>query len=312
MNNQPVISVAMATFNGGKYLKEQLDSIYDQTYKLIEVIVVDDCSTDATLHILNQFSKTHQLKYYVNDINLGFVKSFEKAIEKCKGDYVALSDQDDIWEQDKLKVLLNEIGSNLMIHSDCTIINDQNNILKNSWKEQLGYRIDIKNLFFGNVVTGCTVLFKNDLLKTALPFPDGIAYHDWWLALCAAKENKITYTPKCLTRYRQHNEQHTGIGIDKDYIVRNIFLNIKNRYINNDCQRVVAFKKHRKNLLAIRNTACSVEHKIIFDDALTYIDDYIKNKVHLKTFYVGLKYNSLLYPHKNYLYIKNIILDIIG
>ena len=97
MINYPLISIAIATYNGEKYLEEQLDSIYAQTYKNIEVIVTDDCSSDKTVEILKKYYKSHGLKYVINETNLGFVKNFEKAISLCRGDYIALSDQDDIW-----------------------------------------------------------------------------------------------------------------------------------------------------------------------------------------------------------------------
>ncbi len=113
-----LISIAMATYNGEKYLKDQLDSIYNQTYKNIEVIVTDDCSIDKIVEILEQYARFHGLKYTVNEENLGFVK----VISLCGGEYIALADQDDIWEKNKIEILVNEIGSNLLIHSDWVIL----------------------------------------------------------------------------------------------------------------------------------------------------------------------------------------------
>ena len=313
-HNTPLISIAMATYNGEKYLKEQLESIYAQTYKNIEVIVTDDCSTDKTVEILKQYAASYQLKYFVNEQNLGYVKNFEKAISLCSGDFIALSDQDDIWEKDKLEILLNKIGSNLLIHSDCSIIDNQSNMIKPYWKEKNLYHTDFRTLLFKNVVTGCTVLFNKDLLNGALPFPEGIAYHDWWLALYAAKHDRITYTSKCLTQYRQHNEQNTGIRIGENVsYLRRIFLNIMNRMNNIDIHRIVAFRTQKQNLLAIQNnTQINEANKVVLNDALAYIEDYLSNKLHLKTFYIGMKYHKILYTHKNYMFVKNVLMDIIG
>jgi glycosyltransferase involved in cell wall biosynthesis len=92
-----MISLAMPTYNGERFLREQLDSIYNQTIVPDEVIVVDDCSTDGTISILEEYKKKYGLKYWVNEKNLGYNKNFEKAISLCTGDYIALSDQDDVW-----------------------------------------------------------------------------------------------------------------------------------------------------------------------------------------------------------------------
>ena len=97
------ISIAMATFNGEKYLREQLDSIYSQTLLPYEIVAADDCSTDRTTEILEEYRIKKGLKYLVNEHNIGVVKNFEKAISLCQGDYVALSDQDDIWFPEKLE-----------------------------------------------------------------------------------------------------------------------------------------------------------------------------------------------------------------
>lgn len=307
------ISIAMATYNGEKYLKEQLESIYAQTYKNIEVIVTDDCSSDKTVEILGQYSKSHGLKYVVGEQNIGFVKNFEKAIGLCTGEYIALADQDDIWEKDKLELLLNEIGTNLLIHSDCSIIDGEGNTIQIDWKKELGYRIKMEELFFSNVVTGCTVLFTKDLLRTAFPFPEGIAYHDWWLAICASKEHKIVYLNRSLTRYRQHNEQHTGAIVGKKTsLIGVVVKNILNRLNNVPTNRLLDSKKQHQNLLAVQTKKWTKQEASCIKDAMSYLDNYVHHLWHLRTFFIGLKYHKVLYPFKNYLFLKNILMDIVG
>jgi len=314
MKYVPLISIAMATYNGEKFLAKQLDSIYKQTYTNIEVIVNDDCSTDRTIEILEQYSKSHGLKYYLNSKNLGFLKNFEKVISLCMGDFIALADQDDIWEKNKLEILWSKLDSNLLIHSDCKIIDENNQIINDSWKQADGYLCNMDNLFFRNVVTGCTILFNTDLLKTALPFPNNLVYHDWWLALCAAKQQKIVYTPLCLTRYRQHIGQDTGYGNNKKiFILKRVYLNIKYKYYKIDFHRTIAYKKHLNNLIALQNSPKCIENSNLFlTEVINYFSDYVKHTVHLKTFFIGLKYHKIVYPKKNPFFIKNILLDIIG
>ncbi len=308
------VSIAMATYNGEKYLKEQIESIYAQTYKNIEVIVTDDCSTDKTVEILEQYAKSHGLIYFVNESNLGFVKNFEKVISLCQGEYIALSDQDDIWEKDKLEILLSKIGTNLLIHSDCSIIDEEGKIINSYWKGKSGYRINIENLLFSNVITGCTVLFKKELLKTALPFPEGIVYHDWWLGICAAYEDKIDYIPGSLIQYRQHSEQNTGASENKKISLFKVaFSNISNRWNSIDFNKIISYKKQLQNLRAIENNKEYIpEVKVILDDAIVYFEDYLEHKFHIKTFYISMKYHKVLYPYKNYLFLKNIFMEIIG
>ena len=105
-----MISIALPTYNGEKYIREQLDSIYNQTLVPDEVVVVDDCSTDNTVNILEEYSQRYGLKYFVNDSNIGYNKNFEKAIRLCAGDYIALSDQDDVWFPTKIQVSYDAIS----------------------------------------------------------------------------------------------------------------------------------------------------------------------------------------------------------
>jgi glycosyltransferase involved in cell wall biosynthesis len=116
------VSVVMCTFNGEKFINEQLDSILNQTYSLYEIIVQDDCSTDKTFEILKDYEKRFDiLKVYKNIKNIGVHKNFLSAYLKATGDYIAPSDQDDIWEPNKVEFLLNIIGDKLLAHSQSLV-----------------------------------------------------------------------------------------------------------------------------------------------------------------------------------------------
>jgi len=308
----PLISIAMATHNGEKYLKEQLDSIYAQTYKNIEVIVTDDCSTDGTIEILRQYANSHGLKYYMNEQNLGFVKNFEKAITLCNGEFIALCDQDDIWEPNKIEILLESIGTNLLIHSDCSLIDEVDNVISSQWKGEIKSHKKFDSFVFTNVVTGCTVLFNRELLKYCLPFPDNLAYHDWWLAIVAAKFERIKYLNKPLVRYRQHNEQDTGIAKKTSKLYR-FFLNPIYRVQQKEFPKMIDFKKQLQNLLAIKDAKLFNDQETsLINDATRYYNDYVNHIIHFRHFVYAVKYDKIIRPNNNIKILKNIVRDIIG
>jgi len=251
--NAPVekrVSVAMTTFNGVEFLRKQLDSILNQTVPVHEIIVCDDGSTDGTLDILKEYSKHPNFKYFVNQQNLGFVKNFETALSHCTEEYIVLSDQDDIWYAHKVQVLLESIGDNLLIHSDCDLINEKDEIILNDFKGEIKTHTKPEDFLFANVVTGCTVMIHRDLLQKALPFPKGISYHDWYLALHAAYLGRLTYIPKSLTGYRQHTNQDTGSGSqEKSSIIRNSWKRIKGA----EFSAISSHKRQLNNLKATLN-----------------------------------------------------------
>ena len=210
-----MISIVLATYNGEKYLREQLESIYNQTYQNFELIVSDDCSTDSTIDILNEYRKKYGLKYIQNNKNLGFVKNFEKAIEHSTGDFIALCDQDDVWKANKLEYLLNKIGTSDLIFSDAELIDKNGRIFFNSFKEYISVNHHKENQFarllYGNYIYGALCLFKSTLKKKILPFPEGLPYHDIWIILFAAKWNRVKFENTALMQYRLHRNNHTGI-----------------------------------------------------------------------------------------------------
>lgn len=313
-HTKALVSIAMTTYNGEKYLREQLDSIYRQTHKNIEVIVCDDRSTDNTANILEEYSRKFALKYYINENNLGFVKNFEKVISLCNGDYIALADQDDVWLKNKIEVLLNEIGENLLIHTDCTLIDEQSNIISRYWKGNIESHTSFEDFLFSNMVTGCTVLMSQELQKKSLPFPEGLAYHDWWLGIVSVNETRLKYITTPLTLYRQHSSQDTGAYTNKIFML-NIFKHLKFFYqrviINDETERTIINKTQLQNLHAIYNVNYFEDKTKDISDSIEYFTNLIENSLHFQTFLIGLRYSKHIYP-KNFLYLKNILKDIIG
>ena len=214
-----MISLAMPTYNGGKYLREQLDSIYAQTLLPDEVIVVDDCSTDETISILEEYKEKYGLKFFRNDNNLGYNRNFEKAISLCSGDYIALSDQDDIWLPTKLE------------KSYCKLLEIENELpaLVSSFvstNKQVLHRIPEKRYIEGGwdlnlnryVSQGCTLMFNRSLVQYIIPFPDGIMY-DAYIGFVASLIGNRYYIGENLMYYRIHNNNSFATS-DNSFIER--------------------------------------------------------------------------------------------
>ncbi|QNL47733.1 glycosyltransferase family 2 protein [Olivibacter sp. SDN3] len=209
MENSPLVSIALCTFNGADFLKEQLESIVCQSYKNIELIIVDDCSTDGTVQIIQDFIKDSNVKssFYRNEVNVGYVKNFEKAIKLCNGAYIALSDQDDIWSLDKIDKLVSGIGDNLLIYHDSAFMDKHG--------KPLSVRMsDVFNMYEGddpipfllfNCISGHSCLFASSIVEKLLPFSDQ-HFHDWWIAYVCINLGTIKYIDECLVRYRRHEE----------------------------------------------------------------------------------------------------------
>jgi glycosyltransferase involved in cell wall biosynthesis len=201
--HHPLVSVAMCTYNGEKFLREQLDSILNQTYKNLEIVIVDDGSTDHTVAIIEHFAeRDNRLNLFKNERNLGFNKNFEKALNLTSGEYIAVSDQDDIWLEDKIHLLLENIKDNWLVFSNSAYIGgERQGQLLNNFKLPKSY----KGILLRNHVTGHTVLLRRELLDYAVPFPEK-GYYDWWMGFVASYHKKLAFLNTVLTKYRVHSD----------------------------------------------------------------------------------------------------------
>ncbi len=213
-----MISIAMTTYNGEKYIKAQIDSILSQTIKDFELIICDDCSTDSTREILKEYSKNdNRIKLFFNETNLGFKRNFEKAIGCCSYDYIALSDQDDIWLPEHLELLQNTIENADIACADAQLIdeNDESLGLTLSQTDEFYHFEKSDNLLYrilgnANCFQGASMFIKKSFFDKALPIPDEVQYHDAWFAACACCGNGINYQFSPITLYRQHRAQITS------------------------------------------------------------------------------------------------------
>ncbi|HVW14769.1 MAG TPA: glycosyltransferase family 2 protein [Mucilaginibacter sp.] len=201
---RPTCSVCMATFNGEKFIYEQLKSILDQLLVTDEVIISDDGSTDNTIRIIQSFSDG-RIKIFSNRSRRGPVGNFENAISYATGDYIFLADQDDVWFEGKIdKHLLLHENYDLVV-SDAVVVNENQQILFESFFKARGSRAGLFKNLFKNSFLGCCMSFSRRIADYARPFPPGIHMHDWWIGLVAELKGRVVFCDDKLMRYVRHD-----------------------------------------------------------------------------------------------------------
>jgi glycosyltransferase involved in cell wall biosynthesis len=210
----PMISVVMATYNGEKYIEEQLNSVLEQSYKNLEIIIVDDCSTDSTIAILNKYVAAHKnIRLFRNENNLGFIKNFDKGCGLSTGEYIALCDQDDYWDKYKIEKLYNKIGKSSMVYSDSFLCDDKLNKSGKKVSDKVNcitITYCLQHAVFCRIY-GHATLMSRAVYEKATPFLTDIP-HDWWLCFIASTLGNVTYLDEPLCYYRQHTLNLIGIA----------------------------------------------------------------------------------------------------
>lgn len=218
----PQVTVAMATYNGGKFLREQLDSILLQTLPPSEIIICDDVSTDNTVDILKEYQDKGLLKYSINDRTLGYTANFKKAVSLCKNDhYIALSDQDDIWLPEKIRsamkliLEIEEEKKPAMVYSDLIFVDENKKIINGSFRNEINqdtYGYCLETLLFGGFVNGCTMLMNPLMGSYFSTIPDSrFSTHDTWISLIAYTFGKAGIVPLPQILYRRHQQNTTDL-----------------------------------------------------------------------------------------------------
>jgi glycosyltransferase involved in cell wall biosynthesis len=216
----PRVTVGIATYNGAKYLPEQLDTVFAQTHGNIDVVAVDDGSTDGTVELLEGFARRHPVRVLRNPKNLGLVGNFERVLRECYAGgapFVALADQDDIWRPAKIETLLRHIGDASLIfnpaewvlHTDGSLGRPASFHAYMAYCARRGTGRRVPELLANNFVVGHQVVLRREIIPAALPFPPGLRYHDHWVAVTAARVGGIRFHPADLMVYRQHPESLT-------------------------------------------------------------------------------------------------------
>lgn len=216
--NENTVAILMSTYNGAKYLKDQLQSIINQSYSNWHLYIRDDGSSDETVEIIKSYAKKDSRISIIYDTlgNIGSVRSFFYLLEQVDSNFYMFSDQDDYWKQDKIQksILLlkqhNHKRKPICVYTNLQIVDDnlEGNelLLTKTWQ-------DFPKLFFTNNLYGCTMLFNN-FLKEKIKFNrlnyDNIYVHDWWLALVCAIFGEIYYLDEPTILYRQHYGNQIG------------------------------------------------------------------------------------------------------
>ncbi len=220
------VSVVLCTYNGAGFLKEQFESLMNQSYPIDEIIIVDDNSTDETFSLIQVLAKDRSnVKIFRNESNLGYNKNFEKGLKLATGDIIAICDQDDIWYADKLKIQI-ESWSEPTLLTYCDTIPFINEIPTNPEKKKISRRLkgeNPKQLSVFNTISGHTILIKKELLQFALPFNSEV-YYDWWLAIIAMCNGGISHIQQILVYQREHINNAT---IKKDLSKKELLLKDK-------------------------------------------------------------------------------------
>ena len=206
------ISVAMATYNGEKFIKEQIDSILKNLSDDDEIVISDDGSTDNTLKIINSI-KDKRIKIFEGP-RAGVKKNFENAINKSNGMYIFLSDQDDIWSPNKVKTILKAFNDNnctCIVH-DCAVVDEQmKNIIYDSFFEYRKSKNGVVSNIIKNSYIGCCMAFKAELKAIILPIPNAIEMHDQWIGILSDMNGKSVFIRDNLLKYRRHNSNTSSL-----------------------------------------------------------------------------------------------------
>lgn len=224
------VSVALCTYNGEKYLDQQLQSIIKQTRPVDEIIICDDCSKDNTVQIIKDYQKLHNglIKLKINPKNIQSVKNFQQGLQLSTGDIIFLSDQDDLWSANKVEHYLNhfELNPNTeVICSNGHLINENNQSLDRLTIWDLPYLAHLQNrqidlfhmiCYTSNIATGASMALRKSFLHEILPIPSlQRMHHDEWIALIASYHNSFSLLNDKLFSYRIHAEQQVGnVSID--------------------------------------------------------------------------------------------------
>lgn len=228
-----MISIAMTTYNGEKYVIEQLESLRDQSKKPDEIVIVDDCSTDNTTLMIKKFIKDNKLEkwqLYLLEENIGYKKAFQIAIKKTKGDVIFLCDHDDIWLNNKLELMsgcmkrnskilalnssfikIDDIGNKIL--SKNYLFSSNNNLIRKRINKDACIKLDIERLVSYNISPGCTLAFRSNLIEILgkLENDDYDLVHDWKINVIAAGKQGLYFLNTPTTLYRLHSNNTIGL-----------------------------------------------------------------------------------------------------
>jgi len=278
------ISILMSTYNGEKYIKQQIESIKNQSIKSIHLFVRDDGSTDGTQEILQDYQNNGMLTWYQGK-NIGAGQSFLELTRKTEAaEYYAFADQDDYWDKEKIEKAIQKLEQYQDI--PCMYCSNLHVVDKNLLSYPTQY--DNSNVYMGlessmlyNLATGCTIVFNHKLQEILQKYsPKNILYHDWWVYLLALTFGKVIYDKSSYIKYRQHDSNVVGFKPAK----RNLKW-IINKLIG--CENTVRWNKGRSYIVELyQGYAASLDkqQKDFFYNIIHFKESY---KVRIKLCFLG-------------------------
>lgn len=206
----PSVSVCLASYNGARHIKSQIDSILIQLKPGDELLVSDDGSIDGTLDILRSYGDRLRL---VSSLRAGgVVKNFERVLAAARGDFVVLCDQDDIWLEKRIDLIRERLQSATTIMSNGSVVNEDLQPVGQDVWAFVKFHSGFFRTFVSTRYVGCCMAFRRELLEVALPFPSRIQWHDWYLALVSELLFTCSHDSKVTILYRRHENNASNTG----------------------------------------------------------------------------------------------------
>jgi glycosyltransferase involved in cell wall biosynthesis len=225
----PEVSVAIATYNGSRFIRSQMESIMEAVKSVpsFEIVVSDDGSTDDTISIVKRVCGP-KAKILRNSCEHGVVKNIENALRHCNGRYIFLADQDDLWLPGRVSQVLPLLAKKDVVVCDCRIIDQNGGILLDSFFALRNSGPGFLYNLYRNGFLGCCMAIRFNALKYCLPFPPNIAMHDMWIGLLAEVLGSTHFSPECLVLYRRHgNNQSTTGGRSENGLIKKAAIRVR-------------------------------------------------------------------------------------
>jgi glycosyltransferase involved in cell wall biosynthesis len=315
------ISVVICTYNGEKYISEQIDSIANQTRKADEIIIIDDNSVDNTFDILTQYEKYFkEINLFKNEDTLGYIKNFSKGMLKATKDIVVLSDQDDVWDVNKIEAIEEYFSSNrwaLAVFTNAYVVDENSKCIDKTLWDSIGYKYKVSDfenkkiintMLKKDIVTGATLAFRSSMIEYIIPI-DMRYIHDTWIAMLAASQGRLGAIPDKLMKYRVYQNQ--SLGIKKQTLFNNltsVYASDKKTFLKNiDKHNSVLNRLHMYNLESDSGTSEIIQKINFLRNRVDYSNNFFKRL--LQIIFVINKGGYFKYSYNGF---YSILKDIIG
>lgn len=209
-----MIVVCVATYNGAKFIRQQIDSILASSL-VTRVIISDDGSHDGTLEIIKSIND--QRLNIVKGPRQGLIKNFEFLLQQVNEEYVYLSDQDDIWDVKKVQTMLQRLQSVDLVVSNCVVVDEKLNTIYPSFYNLRNSGPGFLKNVYKNTYLGCCMAFRSEVLKYVLPFPSNVPMHDWWIGLSVQMLGRVDFIDEKLVFYRRHGKNVSSTAEPSHY-----------------------------------------------------------------------------------------------